>query len=79
MRVHVRLLGTLPEHYPANYPDTGFDAEVWKNISVAELVELVQIAQKHVGLVTINGMLAKADDVIPDGAEVKFFQSISGG
>ncbi len=79
MKALVRLYGTLPEHYPDNYPDGGLEVEIWENISVAELVELVQVAREHVAIVSINGMLSKADDVIPDGAQVKFFQSISGG
>lgn len=79
MRVRVRLFGTLPRYYPGNYPDSGLDVEIWKDISVAELVELVQLPQEHVAIVSINGRLAKANDTIPDNAEVKFFQSLSGG
>lgn len=79
MHVRVRLFGTLPHYYPGNYPDSGLDVKIWKDISVAELVELVQLPQEHVAIVSINGMLAKANDVIPDNAEVKFFQPLSGG
>jgi len=75
----VRLFGTLPKHYPGNYPDTGLEVQIWQDISVAELVELVQIPRDLISIVSINGMLAKAKDVIPDGGEVQFFQSISGG
>ena len=79
MKARVRLMGTIPEHFPGNYPDSGLELEIWPDISVAELVELVQVPQEQVALVSINGMLAKAGDVIPDNAEVKFFQPLNGG
>jgi sulfur carrier protein ThiS len=79
MHVCVRLFGTLPRHYPGDYPHSGLDVEIWQDISVAELVELLQLSSKHVAIVSINGRLAKASDVVPDGAEVKFFQALSGG
>ena len=79
MRARVRLFGTLSQYYPGNYPHSGLDVEIWKDISVAELVGLVQLPQEHVAIVSINGRLAKANDTIPENAEVKFFQSLSGG
>jgi len=79
MKVCVKLFGTLPEYYPGTYPSEGLDVKIFDNISVAELVEYVKIPRKHIAIVAINGMLAKSDDVVPDGAVVKFFQSLSGG
>ena len=79
MHVCVRLFGTLPRHYPGDYPHSGLDVEIWQDISVAELVELLQLSSEHVAIVSINGRLAKAGDPVPDGAEVKFFQTLNGG
>lgn len=79
MRVSLRLFGTLPDYYPGDYPQTGLDVNIWPEISIAELVALVQLPQEQVAIVSINGMLAKADDIVPDSAEVKFFQPLSGG
>ena len=79
MHVCLKLYGTLPLHYPGEYPDSGLDVEIWQDISVAELVELVQLSKEHVAIISINGMLAKANDVVPNCAEVKFFQALSGG
>lgn len=79
MQVCLRLFGTLPSYYPGDYPTTGLDLETWRNISVAELVELVRLPKEQVAIVTINNRLAKAADIIPENAEVKFFQSLSGG
>ena len=79
MRVCVKLFGTLPRYYFGTYPDTGLDVEISKNTSVAELVELLKLPRKFIAIVTINGMLAKGNEVVPDSAEVKLFQTFSGG
>lgn len=79
MQVFLRLFGTLPSHYPGDYPPTGLDLETVQNISVAELIEFVELPQEQVAIVTINGMLAKAADIIPVKAVVKFFQPLHGG
>lgn len=79
MKIHLKLYGTLPGYYPGTYPDAGLDIEISENTSVADLVEFVNIPREHVAIVAINGMLAKGDNVLPDGAEVKFFQPLNGG
>lgn len=79
MKACVRLFGTLPEYYPGTYPEKGIVVEACENISVAELVKLMHMSEKQVAIVAINGMLAKSHDVVPDGAEVKFFQHLNGG
>ncbi|GAB6191241.1 MoaD/ThiS family protein [Desulfocastanea catecholica] len=79
MRVRVRLFGTLPRYFPGNYPNSGLDVEIWKDISVAELVDLLQLPKEQVAIVSINGTLANAADTIPDNTEVKFFQPLNGG
>lgn len=79
MKACVRLFGTLPEYYPGTYPEKGLEVDIWENISVAELVKLVNMSPDQVAIVAINGMLSKSHDIVPDGAEVKFFQPFNGG
>ncbi len=79
MLVRVRLFGTLPSHYPWDYPQSGLTVEVIEGTIVAELVELLQLHCDHVAIVSINNRLAKADDVLPENCEVKFFQPLHGG
>jgi len=73
------LFGTLPNYFPGSYPDSGLEVEIWENISVAELVQLVRVPTEQVAIVSINGMLSKSHDIVPDDAEVKFFQPLNGG
>lgn len=79
MKVCVKLFGTLPTYYPGSYLDTGLDVEIPAKTSVAELVDFIKIPPEHVAIVAINGMLAKANQLVPDGAEVKLFQPLNGG
>lgn len=79
MQVSVRLFGTLPRHYPGNYPDCGLQAEVPKGITVVQLVETMQIPREHVAIVAVNGRVAGPDDTVPENAEIQFFQGLHGG
>lgn len=79
MKVSLKLFGTLPAFYPGSYPETGLVLEIAENTTVAELVALVDIPQEQVAIVAVNGLLAKGGDLLPAGAEVKFFQPLNGG
>jgi sulfur carrier protein ThiS len=79
MKVHVKLQGTLPGHYHGTYPETGLELELENIVSVADLVDYLGLPREKVSLVSVNGLLAKADDLIPDGALVKLLQQLSGG
>jgi sulfur carrier protein ThiS len=79
MKVLVRLYGTLPGYYSGTYPASGLEIEIGEDSSVADLVERIGVPQKRVALVSVNGVLVKGHDLIPNGATVKFFQALSGG
>jgi sulfur carrier protein ThiS len=79
MTVRVKLHGTLPDVYPGDYPEGGLIVAASHNITVAELVDLLQIPRDRVSLVSINGRLSKAEDRVPDGGLVKLFQPLHGG
>lgn len=79
MNVRVKLMGTLPTHYSGNYAASGIDVALPDGACIADLVEKMGISKSRVGLATINGKLAHAQDTIPAGATVKFFHKIAGG
>ena len=79
MRVRIKLLGTLPSHFPGRYPASGIEADLPAGATVADVVALVGIPSARLGIVTVDGMLAKAADPIPQNATVKLFQKIAGG
>lgn len=79
MNVHVKLLGTLPSDYAGPYALTGIQVDLPAGACVADLVERLGISRQRVGVVTVNGSLARATDPIPADAEVKLMQKIAGG
>lgn len=79
MQVTVLLFGTLPNYYPGDYPPSGLKVDSRCGISVAELVELLELPKDRIAIVSINGILCKAKDIVPDSGEVKFFQALHGG
>lgn len=79
MKVFLKLYGTLPKYFPADSPDSGLVFEISDGVTVEEFVNLIHFPREKVSLISINGLLAKAGDVIPAEAVVKFFQPLSGG
>ncbi len=79
MQIRIKLLGTLPSCYPGHYPAAGLEVEITAGSSVADLAERIAIPRERLAVVTINGLLAKADDLVPDNAVVKFMQPVTGG
>ncbi len=79
MRITVKLFGTLGSHYQGYQHTHGIELNTDSSIRVKRLIKLLKLPVKQVGIVTINGKLAKAEDVIPDTAKVKVFQPLAGG
>ena len=79
MHVRVKLLGTLSSCHQGYYPPAGLAIDIPAVTTVADLVERTGISQERVAIVTINGVLAKADDLVPENAVVKFMQPVTGG
>ena len=79
MNVRVKLLGTLPSYYQGPCPPEGIGIEIPAGATVADLVDATGIGRERVAIVTINGILAKADDLVPENAVIKFMQPVTGG
>jgi sulfur carrier protein ThiS len=79
VNVHVKLLGTLHSDYAGPYTPSGIRVELPAGACLTDLVDHLGISRERVGIATVNGILAKARDVIPAQAEVKLMQKIAGG
>ena len=79
MSVRIKLLGTLPSHVAGSSPTSAATLDLPDNATVADVVEQLGIPPERIGIVTIDGKLARAADTVPADAEVKFFQKIAGG
>lgn len=79
MHISIRLYGTLGQ-YVAGYDHTkGISLNIESEIRVSDLIDRLGIPVKGVGIVSINGKLSKADDVLPADSQVKIFQPLAGG
>ena len=79
MKVRIKLYGTLPKYYSDFDLTSEVEINIPENSRVRDLIEIMDISRAAIGMVAIDGKLAKAGDRITEGAEVKFFQPISGG
>lgn len=77
--VHVRLYGTLPWRF-ANYdPEKGLTVQLDRHARVIDLTDKLGLAPADTGVVAMQGRVAKPDDALPDGAQVRIFQVSHGG
>gem|GEM_PF-1687878 len=79
VQVRVKLLGTLPSSYRGIYPPEGLILGVPAKTTISGLVDMLGIPREQVALVTINGLLAKADDPAVENAVIKMMQHLAGG
>lgn len=79
LKVRVKLYGTLSKFFTDYDPATGIDLEIPDGTRVRDVSKLVNVSEESIGLVTIKGKIVKADAIITEGDEVKFFQPIAGG
>ena len=79
MKVRIKLYGTLRRYYSCYDTTLGIEMEIPDDMRVKDLNDILNIPRASIGMVAIDGKLAKAGDRITEGAEVKFFQPISGG
>ncbi len=79
MKIRVILFGTLRKGFPTYDPSHGLEVELADGSSVRDLVDYLEIPRFKLGLVSVGGMLVKADAKLADRDCVRVFQPISGG
>ena len=79
MKVRVRLFGTLGKKFPDHDPLNGFEIEVSENANVSDLLDQLEIPKSKIGLVSVDGRLAKAGKRLKQGDLIRIFRPIFGG
>lgn len=81
MTVHciVKLYGTLGKWVPGYSHEAGCAIHMKQPSTVADLIDHLGLPPRSVGIVSINGQMAKKTDVLSDQALIKVFHPISGG
>ena len=79
MKVKVRLFGTLGKQFPDHDPLNGFELDIPDSASVGDLLDQLQIPKSNIGLVSVQGRLVKAGNMLKPGDFVRIFRPIFGG
>lgn len=79
MRLTVKLFSTLQEYAPDYDPDLGLDVELASDARVSDLVHFLKIPPDKAPVVSCNGRVLKADEMLNDGSLIHLFQPVAGG
>ena len=79
MEIKVRLYGALGKGLPGHDPLNGLTLELPDGASVGDLIAHLEIPRKKVGIISIDGSLAKDNRVLCAGNFVRLYRPIFGG
>jgi len=79
MKIRVILFGTLRKSFSDHDPVHGMEVEIPEGSTVGDLIAHIDLPAKKFGLVSVDGHLAKAGNLLQENAVVRVFQPIFGG
>jgi len=77
--VHVKLFATLRRHYPDLGIGEAMDVDLTDGATVNQLLDHLDLPEKEVKVVFINGVVRGRDYTLTDGDEVGIFPPVGGG
>jgi sulfur carrier protein ThiS len=79
MALKVFLSSTLRKYHPGYESSAGIDLHLERDISVAVLLRNLEIPQKRVKIVMVDGVSAPFDHQLKGNERVAFFPPVGGG
>ncbi len=79
MEIQVRLYGMLGKDLSGHDPVKGLSLDIPEGSSVRELIEHLKIPRKKVGIISVDGSLAKDTRILQPGDFVCLYRPIFGG
>ncbi|MBW2613026.1 MAG: hypothetical protein JRD49_08230 [Deltaproteobacteria bacterium] len=79
MEIRVRLYGTLGAGLAAHDPIKGLRLHLPEGSDVGDVIERLEIPRKKVGIISVDGSLAKDDSPLQNGNFVRLYRPIFGG
>ena len=79
MKIRVILFGTLRKSFSDHDPVHGMEIEIPEGSTVGDLIAHIDLPAKKFGLVSVDGQLVKAGNLLQENAVVRVFQPIFGG
>ena len=79
MKIRVILFGTLRKSFPVHDPIYGMEVEIPEGSTVGDLISHIDLPAKKFGMVSMDGQLVKAGNLLKENAVLRVFQPIFGG
>ena len=79
MKIRVILFGTLGKSFANHDPVNGMEIEIPLGSTMGDLIAHMDLPIKKLGMVSMDGHLVKAGNLLKENAVVRVFQPIFGG
>ena len=79
MKIRVIFFGTLRNSFAGHDPVQGMEVEIPAGSTVGDLISHFDLPAKKFGVVSMDGHLVKAGNLLQENAVVRVFQPIFGG
>lgn len=79
MKVDVYLYATLSQYLPADASDRGTTLDVGEKACIRDVVHRLEIPEKSIKLIFVNGVHAWMDSLLAEGDRVGMFPPVGGG
>ena len=79
MEIQVRLYGLLGKNVAGHDPLKGMTVEMPDGSTIKDLMTHLSIPRKKVGIISVDGVLAKETRIMQPGNFVRMYRPISGG
>jgi sulfur carrier protein ThiS len=79
MKVRVKLYGTLRRQFPGYQHSQGMEIEIPNGSTARDLLALLKIPESQGALLSMESRIMKADEIMPDGAQLNVLQAVGGG
>ena len=79
MKIRVLLFGTLGKSFSNHDLVDGMEVELPDGSTVGDLIAHIDLPTKKFGMVSMDGHLVKANNILKENAVVRVFQPIFGG
>lgn len=79
MKVDVYLYATLSKYLPADASNRGATLDVGEKSRIRDVVHHLEIPEKRIKLIFVNGVHARMDTLLAEGDRVGMFPPVGGG
>lgn len=79
MKVEIRVFGGLEKNIPGAIYGKPIEMDVPGSTTVISLLEMLNIPEKQVFTILVNGIHAKKEQILESGDRVAFFPPVGGG